>query len=300
MKLFISWSGEFSRKVAERLSIWIPTIIQTVEVFYSPDDIAKGENWGNRLSEELEQCNFGIVCLTPENITAPWIHFEAGALAKAANSRVSAIMLGITPSDIKGPLARLQNTAFNREDLFRLFQSINNSNNAPLKSETLKNAFDNSLDKLMREINTIINDYSSRLPEPAAGKSKREESRIDSDALQEILRIVRNLDNNRPLVSKSETLNQPPVPEIPVVETSSILSNPMRIVEIFCPESSFEEVISILRKHIFVSPSDMASLRIDLRFSKKLSVAIDRNHVEALLQDLHEHNIPARMGVYTR
>lgn len=71
MKLFISWSGEFSRKVAECLSIWIPTIIQTVEVFYSPDDIAKGENWGNRLSEELEQSNFGIVCLTPENVLAP-------------------------------------------------------------------------------------------------------------------------------------------------------------------------------------------------------------------------------------
>lgn len=78
MKLFISWSGEFSRKVAECLSVWIPTIIQTVEVFYSPDDIAKGENWGNRLSEELEQSNFGIVCLTPENVLAPWIHFEAG------------------------------------------------------------------------------------------------------------------------------------------------------------------------------------------------------------------------------
>ena len=80
MKLFISWSGEFSRKVAECLSVWIPTIIQTVEVFYSPDDIAKGENWGNRLSEELEQSNFGIVCLTPENVLAPWIHFEDTSL----------------------------------------------------------------------------------------------------------------------------------------------------------------------------------------------------------------------------
>ena len=88
MKVFISWSGEFSRKAAESLSKWIQIIIQTVDVFYSPDDIEKGENWNNRLSEELEQSNFGIICLTPENIKAPWILFETGALSKATNSRV--------------------------------------------------------------------------------------------------------------------------------------------------------------------------------------------------------------------
>ena len=59
VKLFISWSGEFSQKVAKKLSIWIPTIIQSVEVFYSPDDIAKGENWGNRLDNALSDCSFG-------------------------------------------------------------------------------------------------------------------------------------------------------------------------------------------------------------------------------------------------
>ena len=122
MKLFISWSGEFSQRVAERLSIWIPTIIQSVEVFYSPEDIAKGENWSNRLSEELDNCSFGIVCLTPENVAAPWIHFEAGALSKSLNAKVSAIMLNVSPSDVKGPLAYYQNTAFERDDFFRLFQ----------------------------------------------------------------------------------------------------------------------------------------------------------------------------------
>lgn len=195
MKVFISWSGEFSRKVAERLSIWIPTIIQSVDVFYSPDDIAKGENWGNRLSDELEQSNFGIVCLTPENVTAPWIHFEAGALSKAANSRVSAIMLGITPSDIKGPLARLQNTTFNRDEFFRLLQSINNSSDKPLKQEILASAFNNSWGCLISDINPIIEDYTSRTPAPKSEKDKHEDR--DSDAIQEILRIVRNLDNSR-------------------------------------------------------------------------------------------------------
>ena len=197
MKLFISWSGEFSRKVAERLSIWIQIIIQTVDVFYSPEDIEKGENWGNRLSEELEQSNFGIICLTPENVLAPWINFEAGALSKATDSRVSAVMLGISPSDIKGPLARLQNTACTREDFFRLFQSINNSSDKPLKPDVLKNAFDNSWERLMLDIDSIIKDYTSHTPAPEAETDKHEERSSDNEALQEILRIVRDLGNSR-------------------------------------------------------------------------------------------------------
>lgn len=197
MQVFISWSGEFSRKVAERLSVWIQTTIQTVDVFYSPEDIEKGENWGNRLSEKLEQSNFGIVCLTPENVAAPWIHFEAGALSKAANSRVSAIMLGISPSDIKGPLARLQNTAFNRDDFFRLLQSINNSSDKPLKQEILESAFNNSWGNLMNDIKPIIDSYTSRTSAPKENAALHDECDSDSDAIQEILRIVRNLDNGR-------------------------------------------------------------------------------------------------------
>lgn len=210
MKVFISWSGEFSRKAAECLSRWIQIIIQTVDVFYSPDDIEKGENWNNRLSEELEQSNFGIVCLTPENVMAPWILFEAGALSKATNSRVSAIMLGVTPSDVKGPLARLQNTACDREDFFRLFQSINNSSDVPLKPEILKSAFDHSWEGFMNDIGSIVNEYSFYTPALKAGKNAREERNIDSDALQEILRLVRNLDNNRNAPISSSALSFAP------------------------------------------------------------------------------------------
>lgn len=50
MKVFISWSGKLSQKIAKELSEWLPSIIQTIEVFYSPDDIKKGENWDSRLT----------------------------------------------------------------------------------------------------------------------------------------------------------------------------------------------------------------------------------------------------------
>lgn len=237
MKLFISWSGEFSGKVAECLSIWIPTILQTVDVFYSPDDIAKGENWSNRLSDELEQSNFGIICLTPENILAPWIHFEAGALSKTANSRVSAIMLGISPSDVKGPLARFQNTAFTREDFYRLFLSINSSLETPLKRAVLDHAFDNSWERLEHDVSTIIEKY---LPPPPLPSPK--ESRLEHDVSTIIEKHLPPL----PLPSPKESVldehssNQ---------SRQEIPHHSKCTVSVACPPAYIEKVASILLKY---------------------------------------------------
>ena len=53
MKVFVSWSGELSKEIAEVLKKWIPCIIQSVEVFYSPEDIEKGDSWDATISSEL-------------------------------------------------------------------------------------------------------------------------------------------------------------------------------------------------------------------------------------------------------
>ena len=127
MKVFVSWSGELSKEIAEVLKKWIPCIIQSVEVFYSPEDIEKGDNWDATISSELSECNYGIICLTPENTMAPWINFEAGA---------------IKPSDIKGPLSRYQATRFEKQDFFQLLKSINSALDSPLELTILQNAFE--------------------------------------------------------------------------------------------------------------------------------------------------------------
>jgi hypothetical protein len=49
----------------------------------SAEEIGKGERWSINLAKELESSNFGLVCLTPENVNAPWLHFEAGAILKS-------------------------------------------------------------------------------------------------------------------------------------------------------------------------------------------------------------------------
>lgn len=189
MKVFISWSGDYSREVAEKLSVWIPSVIQSVDIFYSPNDIGKGENWSNRLSHELEDCSFGIICLTPENVSAPWIHFEAGSLAKSMDSRLSSIMLGVNPSDIKGPLSRFQNTKFEQTDFFKLIQAINDSTDKPLPPNTLKKIFEIMWTELEKEVQPIIKKYGDT---PKKGDMQKS----DHDAIQEILRIVRDMSND--------------------------------------------------------------------------------------------------------
>jgi hypothetical protein len=49
------------------------------QTYMSDRDNEAGILWGENLSSELEASNFGIVCLTPNNLQAPWIPVEAGA-----------------------------------------------------------------------------------------------------------------------------------------------------------------------------------------------------------------------------
>lgn len=82
-KIFISWSGENSKKIAMELKeilekkIFIST---DLECFVSTVDIASGDDWWNKIKKELMKCKQGILCVTKENIKAPWIFYEAGAM----------------------------------------------------------------------------------------------------------------------------------------------------------------------------------------------------------------------------
>lgn len=281
MKLFISWSGEFSQRVAEKLSIWIPTIIQSVEVFYSPEDIAKGENWSNRLSEELDNCSFGIVCLTPENVAAPWIHFEAGALSKSLNARVSAIMLNVSPSDVKGPLAYYQNTAFERNDFFRLFQSINKASDTPLKPEILRNAFNNAWEKLKAEIEDIIKIYPASKEETTAEDCNTS----DSDALQEILSLVRKMDNSK------ESVNYFISPESDPYASSILADARMQDVKVFAQNCDINAVYSILRDYCLTQRSKLELLS-NLEDSSTCKLSVPESDVLFLRHHL------AKVGAY--
>ena len=184
MKVFVSWSGDLSKKIAESIKRWLPCIIQSVDVFYSPEDIEKGENWDSKISKELSECKYGIICLTSENVTASWINFEAGAIAKSLDSRVATLMINISPSDIKGPLSRYQATKMEKDDFYQLVCNINEQCESPIKIEVLKTAFDGLWSNMIAEIETIISTSKK-----TASNSKKTQN--NSEAIEEILLLLR-------------------------------------------------------------------------------------------------------------
>jgi hypothetical protein len=101
MRVFISWSGTRSKRLAVHLHDWLGAVVQRAEPWLSDRDLEAGQRWNEEISAKLKDTHFGILCLTRENLAAPWLLFEAGALAKAIDSaRVVPVLLGVARSDL--------------------------------------------------------------------------------------------------------------------------------------------------------------------------------------------------------
>jgi hypothetical protein len=185
MKVLLSWSGTRSKELALALYHWIPGVIQSIEPWMSESDIDIGSRWGPDLDRELEQTDFGILCLTPECKSSTWIHYEAGALSKLVDkSRVCPYLLGLQPTDLIGPLVNFQAAKANREETLKLMQTINNiAGDKPLPSDRLKSTFERFWPDLEAEINKIAQ-HDSNI---------KKYSRTSPDMVEETLRIVRDM-----------------------------------------------------------------------------------------------------------
>src|ERR1700756_4981522 len=72
MRIFTSWSGDRSKAAALGLKSLLQDLFEeAVQVFVS-EHITPGEAWAQRLGTELEQSEFGILCLTRDNWQSPW------------------------------------------------------------------------------------------------------------------------------------------------------------------------------------------------------------------------------------
>src|SRR5437868_1334763 len=124
--VMLSWSGPVSRQVALALREWLPKVIQNVQPFMSEEDIPKGAQWLAKLQDALSRAKFGIICLSPDNLGSPWLHFEAGAIWKALpESRVCPLLFQIErATDVRPPLGVFQMvvSAQNKEETLRLLR----------------------------------------------------------------------------------------------------------------------------------------------------------------------------------
>lgn len=157
--VFISWSGNRSRLVAQALYEWLPMVLQAAKPWMSESDIDKGSRSLREISKALAGAKFGISCLTPENLQAPWLLYEAGALSKAVEEHArlwTYLFAGLRPEDVTGPLSQFQATRANRDDTQKLLQSINRALSAtPVPDNALEVLFEAMWPKLEEQLRGI-------------------------------------------------------------------------------------------------------------------------------------------------
>jgi len=171
INVFLSWSGDSSKSAAQVFRAWLPTVIQSARPYMSAEDIDKGQRWSIDLAKQLDDANFGIICLTPDNTTAPWILFEAGAISKSVGrSRVSPLLFGLNFSDLRStsPLLQFQSTKFDKEEILKLLHSITKASpeTERLQNEVLTKTFERSWADLNREITEIDFGLAVKAPSP--------------------------------------------------------------------------------------------------------------------------------------
>ncbi|HMJ46881.1 MAG TPA: hypothetical protein VK498_06095 [Ferruginibacter sp.] len=190
MKVFISWSGNKSHKVAMVFRDWFPSVIQSIEPYVSSEDIDKGARWSSDIAKELEDSTFGILCVTKENMNAPWLSFEAGALSKTMDkSFVSPFLYDVKRSEVNGPILQFQSTIFHKDDIKKLIKTLNKAcgeNSIP--ENRLDKAFEVWYPTLEQELNKL-----KGVKDDAEDSKKQEESKVHtSEILEEILDLSRN------------------------------------------------------------------------------------------------------------
>ena len=184
MRIFISWSGARSQALAQALHEWLPLVLHFVQPWLSQSDIAAGERWGTEVAKELEGSNFGIICVTRENVNAPWILFEAGALAKLMQEgRVIPLLLDIEFKDISGPLAQFQAKKVEKSGLNDVVASINRIANPPVPDERAVRLFESLWSEFEKKVGAI--------PKPTAPTKP---NRPQHEVLEELVASVRGLD----------------------------------------------------------------------------------------------------------
>ncbi|GAB5523136.1 MAG: hypothetical protein Roseis2KO_10080 [Roseivirga sp.] len=197
MNVFLSWSGQLSLNFANTLHEYIPLIIQNAKPFISSGDIRKGRRWAVEIGEQLQNTNYGIICLTKDNLKEPWLLFEAGALSKNIDdSNVCTLLFdGLTPNEIVGPLSQFQHTTFDKKDIYQLFADLNRRvRTNPLSEKLLGKSFDLSWPELEDKVLSMTRNKSS--------EDSPDLSIADEESIDTVLRITRHIASQVSLMNK--------------------------------------------------------------------------------------------------
>lgn len=184
MKVFLSWSGARSNSIAQALRDWMPLVLHFVEPWLSQQEISAGDRWLVQVGQGLSESNFGIICLTPENLTAPWILFEAGAISKSFSlGAVCPYLYDVDFSELTGPLSQFQGKKADCASTKELLESINSKAPSPLSVERFNKLFD-----------TFWPELESKLKNIPIADTVTQHTRSQEEILEEMVKAVRSIE----------------------------------------------------------------------------------------------------------
>jgi hypothetical protein len=160
-------------------------VVQQVEPWMSDEEISSGARWSDAIAKSLSETNFGIVCVTRATQRAPWLIFEAGALAKSVEvAHVVPLCIDLSPSEVTGPLSAFQGRRLDRDGMSRLVQDISAASEKAMSPEQMATIFDAMWPRLEADVTKAIN----------AAPSDTEPRRSAEDMLEELVDRIRRID----------------------------------------------------------------------------------------------------------
>ncbi|TXI19271.1 MAG: toll/interleukin-1 receptor domain-containing protein [Nitrosomonas sp.] len=204
--VFVSWSGPRRKQVATALTGWLRDVIQSLDIWMSEQDITPGARWNHELATQLNSTQFGILCLTPDNLNSGWLIFEAGALSKAIEeSSVVPYRFGLKDTDVGPPLSQFQGVDTDREGTLKLVMKIHEATMSKLAKERVEKAFEKYWPDLEKQLVRI-------------SKNMPEKIRSERDILEELLELMRRAGSKELQTSLSKILDLKNVHSISVLK----------------------------------------------------------------------------------
>jgi hypothetical protein len=109
--IFISWSGEATRPLSQAFKLFFERVLAGhATVWTSSSDLVAGDRFNESIAGNLIKADVGVLLITRQNMRAPWILFESGALAhKEINRGAIPILVDLERSELESPLSQFQN-----------------------------------------------------------------------------------------------------------------------------------------------------------------------------------------------
>jgi len=156
MKIFISWSGETSRRLALSIKNNILNY-PGITTFISSEDINSGTLWFNKVTASLNEMNEALVVLTPSSYARPWLNFEAGYIFGKLNKLSIIVISQDEAFAVSGPFSPFQvRNGRSRTDIIKLLSDITKD-----KGESIEKWVDIHFKKWKEEVENIFANESA-------------------------------------------------------------------------------------------------------------------------------------------